>query len=353
MVEKKPTKKEEVKKDVLQETFDRLNKLYGTGTVISGNQKSLDIPSVSTGSLKLDMATGIGGLPYGRIVEIYGPESSGKTTVCIHTVANAQKDLVDTRKCAIVDMEHAIHPGYMKDLGVNLDDLILSQPEYGEAALEVAYQLIACGKVKLVVVDSVAALIPKSELEGEMGESKMAGLGRLMSQSLRKLSPVVERNNVLLIFTNQLRDTPGVMYGSPEKPCGGNSLKFYAGMRIDIRKSVGQAEKDKELNKTTIKVIKSKVSKPFQQCVTEILWGKGFNRIGEIVDMAEEYKILGKKGSWYVYNETNMANGYDAMVEFMKDNEEFALEIETEVMRKLRPEAPVDEKEVLVKMVGS
>lgn len=331
----------EEKKDELQLALDRLNKAYGAGTVISGNEKNADIKVVSTGSLLVDIKTGVGGLPYGRIVEVYGPESSGKTTLCIHTLANAQKEVQDDRKCVLIDMEHSIEPTYMETLKVNMDELILSQPPYGEAALEVAYQLIVSGKVKVVVIDSVAALIPKSELDGEMGESKMAGLGRLMSQSLRKLSPVVEKYNCLLIFTNQLRDTPGVMYGSPERPTGGNALKFYASMRIDMRKSV---DKEHGLNKTTVKIIKSKVSKPFGQCVVEIVWGEGFNRMGEVIDIAEELKVFTKAGSWYDYDGKHLANGYDNMMQFFKDNEEFYMEIEHKCMQLINPDTSTIEK---------
>lgn len=328
--------KEEVAADPLQETMSRLNKLYGVGTVIAGSQKSLNVKTVSTGSLKIDIITGVGGLPYGRIVEIYGPESCGKTTMCIHTMVNAQKDLSDPRKVALIDMEHSIQPQYMQDLGINLDDLILSQPPYGEAAMEIAHQLMKSGKVKMIVIDSVSTLVPKTEMEGEAADSKMAGLGRLMSQSLRTLSPVVEHNDVLLVFTNQLRDTPGVMYGNPSKPTGGNSLKFYASIRIEMNKSVGAAEKEKEVNKTTVTVIKSKVSKPFGKCVTEILWGTGFHRIGEIIDIAEEYEILQKAGSWYLYNEQKLANGYDAMCEFLKDNEGLTDELQTKVLQAIK-----------------
>ena len=335
-------KKEESKNDdVLQATLDRLNKSYGSGTVIAGNQKAMEVKVVSTGSLLVDIKTGVGGLPYGRIVEVYGPESSGKTTLCIHTMANAQKDTIDTRKVALIDMEHSIHPGYMEALGVNLEDLILSQPPYGEAALEIAYQLIQSKKVKVVIIDSVATLIPKSELEGECGESKMAGLGRLMSQSLRKLSPAVEANDCLLIFTNQLRDTPGVMYGNPERPCGGNSLKFYASIRIDMRKSI---DKEKELNKTKVKIIKSKVSKPFGECTVEILWGSGFNRMGEVIDLAEELEVFSKSGSHYSYGDQKLANGYDNMMEFMRNNEEFYQEIEQKVLQAINPDTVTAEK---------
>ena len=332
----KAVKVKEEGMDILDATLNRLNDLYGVGTVISGNQKSLDIKTVSTGSLKVDIATGVGGLPYGCIVEIYGPESSGKTTMCIHAMVNAQKDLEDTRKVALIDMEHSIQPQYMQALGMNLDDLILSQPPFGEAAMEIANQLIKSGRVKMVVVDSVATLVPKSEMDSGVGDPKMAGLGRLMSQGLRTINPIVEHNNCLLVFTNQLRDTPGVMYGNPSRPTGGNSLKFYASMRIDITKSVGAAEKEREVNKTTVKIIKSKVSKPFQQCTTEILWGIGFNRIGEIIDLGEDYKILQKSGSHYSYNGQKLANGYDAMNDFLNDNPELAAEIEEKVLNAIK-----------------
>lgn len=331
-------KAQEGEVDPLRETMDRLNASYGVGTVIAGSQKALNVKTVSTGSLKIDLITGVGGLPYGRIVEVYGPESCGKTTLCIHTMVNAQKDLSDPRKVVLIDMEHSIQPQYMQDLGIDLDELILSQPPYGEAAMEIAHQLMKSGKVKMIVIDSVTTLVPKSEMEGEAADSKMAGLGRLMSQSLRTISPIVEHYDVLLVFTNQLRDTPGVMYGNPSKPTGGNSLKFYASIRIEMSKSVGAAEKEKEVNKTTVTIIKSKVSKPFGKCVTEILWGTGFHRVGEIIDIAEEYGILQKTGSWYVYNEQKLANGYDAMCKFMNDNEGLITELEDKVLHAMKGE---------------
>ena len=334
----KATKPKEGEDTQLQETMDRLNKLFGAGSIISGNQKSLDIKTVSTGSLKVDAITGVGGLPYGRIVEIYGPESSGKTTMCIHVMANAQKDLTDTRKVALIDMEHSIEPNYLLALGVDTEELILSQPPYGEAALEIADQLIKSGKVKVVVVDSIAALVPKAELDGETGEQRPGLQARMMGQGCRKLSPGVEHNNVLLIFTNQIREKIGVMYGNPETLPAGNAMKFYASMRIDIRKSVTAAEKEKEVNKTTVKIVKSKVSKPFGQCVTEIEWGKGFSRVAEILDIAEEYKVFEKSGSHYSYNGAKLANGREAMLQLLKDNVEMADEIEQKVLTLIKGE---------------
>lgn len=319
--------------DVLKETLIRLNKLYGAGTVISGDQKSLDIPSVSTGSLLLDEATGVQGLPYGRIVEVYGPESSGKTTLCIHVLANGQKDKEDTRKVALIDMEHSIEPSYMAALDVNLEDLILSQPPYGESALEVAHQLIKTGKVKIVIIDSVATLVPKAEMEGEIGDSSVARMGRMMSQALRTLSPVVEQNNCLLIFTNQLRERVGIMFGNPETTTGGNSLRFYASMRIDMRKT---PDKVNELNKTRIKIIKSKVSKPFKEVEVEILWGKGFNRLGEVLELATEKEIIKKSGGSHTWKDNRIGKSHDETVQFLQDNPEVYQEIEQLVMAAIK-----------------
>jgi recombination protein RecA len=253
-------------------------------------------------------------------------------------MANAQKDLTDTRKVALIDMEHSIEPNYLLALGVDTEELILSQPPHGEAALEIADQLIKSGKVKVVVVDSIAALVPKAELDGETGEQRPGLQARMMGQGCRKLSPGVEHNNVLLIFTNQIREKIGVMYGNPETLPAGNAMKFYASMRIDIRKSVTAAEKEKEVNKTTVKIVKSKVSKPFGQCVTEIEWGKGFSRIAEILDIAEEYKVFEKSGSHYSYNGAKLANGREAMLQLLKDNVEMADEIEQKVLTLIKGE---------------
>jgi len=326
-------KEEGVEIDVLKEAYDRLNKLYGEGTVITGDMKSVNIEAVSTGSLLLDIATGIGGFPYGRIVEIIGPESTGKTTLCGHLIANAQKV---GKKAAYIDMEHAISADYMTKLGVNMADIILSQPDYGEQALEIAHQLLKTGKIQVIIIDSVATLVPKNEVDGAIGDTKMAGIGRLMSQALRTLSPLVEQHNCLLVFTNQIRMTPGVMYGSPEKPTGGESLKFYASMRIDMRKT---PDKVNELNKTRIKVIKSKVSKPFQECEVNIIWGKGFDRLSEVVDIGSEIGVIHKAGGHHSWGESKLGKSYDETIKFLQDNPEVYSVIEEQVLTKLKETA--------------
>lgn len=321
--------KTEEKKDI-KSTIDRLNKEYGINTVIAGNQKACELDVVSTGSLLLDIATGVGGFPYGRIVEIIGPESSGKTTLCGHIVANAQKT---GKKCAYLDMEHAVDMSYLKKLGVVAEDLIISQPDYGEQCLKVAEELIKTGEVGVVIVDSVATLVPKTEVDAGVGDSKMAGLGRLMSQALRVLSPLVEKNNVLLIFTNQIRLQPGVMYGSPEKPAGGESLKFYASIRLDMRKT---PDVENQLNKTRIKIIKSKVAPPFGSCEVKIIWGKGFSWRAELLEAAVEFGIIQKAGSWFSYKEQKIGQGMSSVEEMADNNPEWLQEVEKLTLEKIK-----------------
>jgi len=316
--------------DVLQDTLNRLNEAYGKGTVISGDKKSLNIPCVSTGSIGLDWAVGIGGLPYGRIVELISPESAGKTSCCLHIIANAQRD---GKKCAYIDMEHALDANYMIALDVDMEQLILSQPSHGEQALEIAHQLIKSGKVDVVVIDSVAALVPLTEINGEIGDTKMAGQGRLMSQGLRVLSPVAEHNNCLVIFTNQIRANVGGM-GNPEVGCGGNALKFYASVRLDMRRI--KNDKGDELSRTKIKVLKNKVGKPFAEVEIDMVWGQGFGKTGEIVDLAEEWKIIQKAGSWYSYKENKIGQGRNAVIQLLEDNPEMKNEIRELVIEKLK-----------------
>ena len=281
----------------------------------------------------MDSALGVGGFPKGRIIEIYGPESSGKTTIAIHTIAEAQKK---GGICAIVDAEHAFDASYAKKLGVNIDDLLISQPDYGEQALEIAERLILSGALDVVVIDSVAALVPKGELDGEMGDSKMGLQARLMSQAMRKLTATISRTNCTCIFINQLREKIGVMFGSPETTTGGNALKFYASIRLDIRR-IGQLKDGDNVigNRTRVKVVKNKVAPPFRQVEFDIMYGEGISKIGEIIDMGVDMQILTKSGSWYSYGENKIGQGRDAVKNFLLDNPEFASEIETAIRERL------------------
>ena len=313
-----------------QQALDELNKTYGAGTVISGKDKPLQMEVISTGSLYIDIALGIGGLPKGRIVEVIGPESSGKSTLCWHVVANAQKEGI---KCLVVDAEHAISVEYAKSLGVDLEDLILSQPDYGEQGLEVAKKLIQSGEIGCVIVDSVAALTPKAEMDGTVGDQKPGIQARMMGQTLRMITASAEKYGALVIFTNQLRDKIGVMYGSPETTAGGNALKFYASVRIDMRKTV---DAENSQNKTRVKIIKSKVSPPMKTCEVNIKWGIGFDRLAEVIDMAVDLEILKKAGSWIKYGETNIAQGMENTYQLARDNSDWFAEIEGKVMEKLK-----------------
>jgi recombination protein RecA len=319
----------------LKEFQDKINKDFGEGTMMSLKDLPLERESISTGSLGLDLALGIGGLPKGTVVEIYGPESSGKTTIAIHILAEAQKK---GGKCLIIDAEHAFDKQYAENLGVNTNELLISQPDYGEQALEVAEKTISSGLVDVVVIDSVAALVPKGELEGEMGESKMGLQARMMSQALRKLTGTVYKNNVLCIFINQLRDKIGVTFGNPETTTGGNALKFYASVRLDVRRSLadGNKVKDGELtigNSTSVRVIKNKVAPPFKKATFDIIYGHGIDRYGEIVDIGSEWGIIHKSGSWYSYgiDKVKLGQGKQAVIALLKDNPEVALEIEEKI----------------------
>jgi recombination protein RecA len=319
---------------VLKLALDKIEKDYGKGSVMMLGDKQKDkMDVISTGSIGLDVALGVGGLPCGRIVEIYGPESSGKTTVAIHTIAQSQKK---GGICAIIDAEHAFDASYARKLGVDVDNLIISQPDYGEQALEIADRLISSGAVDVVVIDSVAALVPKGELEGEMGESKMGLQARLMSQALRKLTATISRTGCCCIFINQLREKIGVMFGNPETTTGGNALKFYASVRLDIRR-ISQI-KDGEVasgNRTRVKVVKNKVAPPFRQVEFDIIFGEGISKIGEIIDMGVELGILQKSGSWFSYGESKIGQGRDAVKQFLNDNPEVADQMEGRIREAL------------------
>jgi len=324
----------EDKLKALKIAIDKIDKDYGKGSVMMLGDKAGDgVEVISTGSLGLDVALGIGGFPRGRVIEIYGPESSGKTTIAIHTIAEAQKA---GGICAIIDAEHAFDASYARKLGVDVDNLLISQPDYGEQALEIADRLISSGAVDVVVVDSVAALVPKSELEGEMGDSKMGLHARLMSQALRKLTATISRTGTVCIFINQLREKIGVMFGNPETTTGGNALKFYASVRLDIRRISQIKDGDTATgNRTRVKVVKNKVAPPFRQVEFDIVFGEGISKIGEIIDMGVELGILSKSGSWFAYGDSKIGQGRDAVKTFLNDNPEIAEEIEAKIREQL------------------
>lgn len=321
--------------------IDRIDKAYGKGTIMRlGDKEVLDVDTISTGSLGLDVALGVGGFPRGRIVEIYGPESSGKTTLAIHAIAQCQKQ---GGIAAFIDAEHAFDKTYAEALGVNTDELLISQPDNGEQALEIAENLIRSGAIDILVIDSVAALVPRSEIEGEMGDSKMGLQARLMSQAMRKLTGAIGRTGCCCIFINQLREKIGVMFGNPETTTGGNALKFYASIRLDIRRS-GAALKDKEGNvvgnHVKVKVVKNKVAPPFRIAEFDIMYGEGISKAGEIIDMGVDFEIIRKSGAWYSYDEAKIAQGRDAAKRFILDNAEVAEEIERKIRAKLNGEDP-------------
>jgi recombination protein RecA len=319
----------------LKLTMDKIDKDFGKGSVMMMNEKTnMEIEVISTGSIGLDVALGIGGLPKGRVVEIYGPESSGKTTLAIHVIAEAQKK---GGMCAFIDAEHAFDSVYAKKLGVDIDNLLISQPDYGEQALEIADRLILSGALDVVVIDSVAALVPKSELEGEMGDSKMGLQARLMSQALRKLTATIHKTNSCCIFINQLREKIGVMFGNPETTTGGNALKFYASVRLDIRRMTQIKDGDEAVgNHVKVKVVKNKVAPPFRQAEFDIIYGEGISKVGEIIDMGVELGIVQKSGSWFSYNNDKLGQGRESVKQLMLDNPEMALEIETKIREKVK-----------------
>jgi len=319
----------------LKLTIDKIEKDFGKGSVMMMNERAENQQEViSTGSIGLDVALGIGGLPKGRVVEIYGPESSGKTTVATHVIAEAQKK---GGMCAIIDAEHAFDSSYAQKLGVDVDNLLISQPDYGEQALEIADRLILSGALDVVVIDSVAALVPKSELEGEMGDSKMGLQARLMSQALRKLTATISKTNTICIFINQLREKIGVMFGNPETTTGGNALKFYASVRLDIRRMAQIKDGEEAIgNRVKVKVVKNKVAPPFRSAEFDIVFGEGISKNGEIIDMGVELGIVQKSGSWFSYNNDKLGQGRDAVKQLLTDNPELANEIETKIREKIK-----------------
>jgi recombination protein RecA len=314
----------------LQLTLDKIEKGYGKGTIMKlGDNAIEDVQVIPSGSIGVDLALGVGGYPRGRVVEIYGPESSGKTTLAIHAIAEAQKA---GGIAAFIDAEHAFDRFYAKKLGVDIENLYISQPDNGEQALEIADHLIRSGALDIVVIDSVAALTPKSEIEGEMGDSKMGLQARLMSQALRKLTANINRTNTTLVFINQLREKIGVMFGNPETTTGGNALKFYASVRIDIRR-IGQIKEGEDIqgNRTRVKVVKNKLAPPFRKAEFDIIYGEGISKTGELIDMGVELEILKKSGSWFSYGETRLGQGRDAVKNLLRDNPELSEEIEQKI----------------------
>ncbi|HLW20162.1 MAG TPA: recombinase RecA [Cyclobacteriaceae bacterium] len=318
----------------LQLTLDKLEKTYGKGTVMKLSDNTVqDIPAISTGSLGLDMALGVGGIPRGRVVEIYGPESSGKTTLSMHCIAEAQKA---GGMAAFIDAEHAFDKVYAEKLGIDIENLLISQPDNGEQALEIAEHLIRSGAIDIIVIDSVAALVPKAELEGEMGDSKMGLQARLMSQALRKLTGAINKTGCACIFINQLREKIGVMFGNPETTTGGNALKFYASVRLDIRR-IGQIKESADNilgNRTKVKVVKNKVAPPFKVVEFDIMYGEGISKVGEIIDIGVEFEIIKKAGSWFSYEGNKLGQGRDAVKSILLDNPELMEELELKIKEK-------------------
>lgn len=341
------------KKAALEAAMKNIKKKFGDGAVMRlGENSSLKVDSISTGSLTLDIATGIGGLPRGRIIEIYGPESSGKTTLALHCIAEAQKLGGDA---AFVDAEHALDPVYAANLGVDVDSLIVSQPDFGEQALEITEQLVSSGAVDIVVVDSVAALVPKSEIEGDMGDSHVGQHARLMSQALRILAGTINKTNCIVIFINQLREKIGVMYGNPEVTTGGRALKFYSSMRIDVRKIEQLKGAGSEFigSRTRAKIVKNKVAPPFKSAEFDIMYGEGISKVGEILDMAVQYDIVHKGGSWFSYGDRRLGQGRDNVKEIIKNEPEFAAELEQKIKDKIAEDIEKAKEERVAKANAS
>ncbi|GEC79312.1 protein RecA [Flavobacterium aquatile] len=329
-MKEKMSSEKEAKLKALQLTLDKLDKTYGKGTVMKMGDKAVEeVETISSGSLGLDLALGVNGYPRGRVIEIYGPESSGKTTLTLHAIAEAQKA---GGIAAFIDAEHAFDRNYAEKLGVDIENLIISQPDNGEQALEIAENLIRSGAIDIVVIDSVAALTPKSEIEGEMGDSKMGLHARLMSQALRKLTGTISKTNCTVFFINQLREKIGVMFGNPETTTGGNALKFYASVRLDIRRSSQIKDGENVIgNRTKVKVVKNKVAPPFKTAEFDIMYGEGVSKTGEILDLAVEFEIVKKAGSWFSYGDTKLGQGRDAVKALIKDNPELADELEIKI----------------------
>ncbi len=336
--EKKTQAEKDAKIKALKLTLDKLDKTYGKGTVMRmGDTPVVEVDVIPSGSLGIDIALGVGGYPRGRVVEIYGPESSGKTTLALHAIAEAQKK---GGIAAFVDAEHAFDRYYAQNLGVDVENLIISQPDYGEQALEIVDNLVRSGAIDIIVVDSVAALTPKSEIEGEMGDSKMGLHARLMSQALRKLTASISKTNSTVIFINQLREKIGVMFGNPETTTGGNALKFYASQRLDVRRStaIKDAQGNVKGNKTRVKIVKNKVAPPFKIAEFDIMYGKGISKVGEILDKAVEFDIINKSGSWFSYGDTKLGQGRDAVKNIIADNPELMEELEGKIYEILNQE---------------
>ncbi len=323
------------KQTALENALKQIEKQYGAGAIMRlGENKHLNVDAISTGSLSLDIATGINGLPKGRIVEIYGPESSGKTTLALHCVAEAQKA---GGQAAFIDAEHALDPIYAANLGVDVDSLLVAQPDYGEQALEIAEQLARSGAIDIIVVDSVAALVPRTEIDDDMGDSHVGLHARLMSQAMRKLAGAINKSNTLIIFINQLREKVGVVYGNPEVTTGGRALKFYASMRIDVRKGEQLKNSDNQFvgSRTKVKIVKNKVAPPFRSAEFDIMYGTGISKEGEILDLGVEYGVIKKGGSWFSYGDRRLGQGRDNVKQLIKDEPEFAAQLEQEIKEKI------------------
>ena len=327
------SKELEAKHKALALTMDKIEKTYGKGTIMKlGDAPIIDVESISTGSIGIDLALGVGGLPKGRVIEIFGPESSGKTTLTLHAIAEAQKN---GGIAAFIDAEHAFDRFYAKKLGVDIDNLLISQPDCGEQALEIADNLIRSAAIDILVIDSVAALTPKSEIEGEMGDSKLGLQARLMSQALRKMTATISKSGCICVFINQLREKIGVMFGNPETTTGGNALKFYSSVRIDIRRSTQIKDGDTTIgNRTRVKIVKNKVAPPFRGAQFDIMYGEGISKTGEIIDMSVDHGIVDKSGSWFSYNGTKLGQGRESVRRLLKDNPELSSELENKIKEK-------------------
>ena len=327
------SKELDAKQKALALTMEKIDKTYGKGTIMKlGDAPIIDVEAISTGSIGIDLALGVGGLPKGRVVEIFGPESSGKTTLTLHAIAEAQKR---GGIAAFIDAEHAFDRFYAKKLGVDIDNLLISQPDCGEQALEIADNLIRSAAIDILVIDSVAALTPKSEIEGEMGESKLGLQARLMSQALRKMTATISKSGCICVFINQLREKIGVMFGNPETTTGGNALKFYSSVRIDIRRSTQIKDGDQTIgNRTRVKIVKNKVAPPFRNAQFDIMYGEGISKTGEMIDLGVEYGIINKSGSWFSYNGTKLGQGRESVRNLLKDNPELCGELEKQIKSK-------------------